>query len=298
MRISFFIKLCLALFGFLAVQKFCLKQTDSFTIASVLSSRPYDARWEARALTMEEQEETKRAIGQKYTYFGRGGQAYIFFSEDRNYVIKLFKQEKFQVPLWLKIVHVPYLLDRYKAKKAFRRDDKLFRDFTSYKTAFEELHKETGLLYIHLNKTQLWNQQLKLVDRLGIEHLVDLDSLDFVVQRRAELVYDRIARLMRENKPEEAKKAISQVVALIVERCQKGFRDRDPNIRTNCGFIGEQAVKIDVGRFERNETMKKKENIRSDLIRITLPFKIWLQEEYPELAAYLEAQLNRQENQG
>ncbi len=291
MKKSFFLKLGLLFFGFLAVQKFCLKQTDSFTIASVLSSRSYDARWEARPLTAEEQEETKRAVQQKYTYFGRGGQAYIFFSQDQNYVIKLFKQEKFQVPLWLKIVHVPYLLDRYKAKKAFRRDDKLFRDFTSYKTAFEELHDETGLLYVHLNKTQFWKQQLKLVDRLGIEHLVDLDSLDFVVQRRAELVYDRITRLMREKKPEEAKKAVRQIVNLIVERCQKGFRDRDPNIRTNCGFIGERAVKIDVGRFERNETMKKKENIHNDLLRITLPFKTWLHEEYPELSAYLEEEL-------
>jgi hypothetical protein len=191
----------------------------------------------------------------------------------------------------MRFFHIPYLLDRYREKKIWKREDKFMRDFTSYKVAFDELLEETEIVCVHLNKTKCWNQKLKLIDRLNIEHLVDVDSLDFVIQKRAELVYERIARLMQEGKKAEAKNAVSEVVNLIVRRCQKGFRDRDPSIQSNCGFVGEKAIKIDVGRFVRQEEMKKSGAIEKDLLQITHPFKTWLSEIDPELSSHLENEL-------
>ncbi|MFI5334293.1 MAG: hypothetical protein ACHQT8_03895, partial [Chlamydiales bacterium] len=239
--------LLLFLFSAVSVGKFCIKQTDGFTISSILSSRDNNPAWETRPLSSEEKREVKIALDKKYHYFGCGGQSYIFFSDDEKSVLKVFKQEKFQLPFWMRVFHIPVLLERYREKKIWGRKDKLSRDFTSYKVAFDELQEETGLVYVHLNKSDHLHKKITLIDRLNISHQVDLDTLDFVIQKRGELVYERITRLMQEGKQHEAKNAISQIIHLIVTRCQKGYHDRDPNIRTNCGFIEDRAVKIDVG---------------------------------------------------
>ncbi len=290
--LKFFVYLCLFLFAFCAVQKFCLKETDGFTVGSILSSRPYNSLWETRSLRTDEHKEVLRALDQSYTYFGCGGQSFIFFSEDKNTVLKVFKQQKFKTPLWIRALYFPFL-NRYREKKIWSKEDKLVRDFTSYRIAFDELHEESGVLFVHLNPTNSLKKQIKLIDRLGIHHLVDADQLDFVVQKRAELVYDRITRCMAQGKIHEAKKAISSVLQLIKTRGKKGYHDRDPNIRTNCGFVGDKAIKIDIGRFVKREEMKDPEILQRELCRIAEPFRIWLQEEYPELACHLEQELKK-----
>jgi len=165
------------------------------------------------------------------------------------------------------------------------------RDFFSYKVAFEELKEETGMIYTHLNRSSDLNQKLEITDRLGIHHLLNLDHFDFIVQRRAERVYDRIDHLMQTQDLASAKKALNQVFALITTRAKKGFRDRDPNIRTNCGFLGEKAVKIDVGRFVRNEMMKTNQECKQELLRITAPFESWIQTHHPQLLPIYQQEL-------
>jgi hypothetical protein len=276
-------------FSLIIVAQFCKKQTDTFTIWGISSDRPYCEAFATRPLEAGEMKELEKALSQSYTYFGRGGQAYAFFSNDGQYVIKFFKQRLFR-PSWL-LNHLPLppFLTKFREKRNWKRKDKFQRDFFSYKVAFDDLQEETGVLYSHLNPTTHLKKKLEITDRLGISHLIDLDHFDFVVQKRADRVYDRIDRLMSAKRIEEAKKAVREVFSLIHTRAVKGYRDRDPNIQTNCGFIGDRAIKIDVGRFVKSEEMKKKEVRNADLERIIVPFENWLTETYPTLLpSYLE----------
>lgn len=293
MKIKWILQATLLLTCYLLLDQFCHKQTGGFTVLGILSDRPYNPAWQIENESEEERAETKRALNQKYSYFGRGGQSYIFFSEDGRYVLKVFKQCKFQVPLWIRMTHIPFVTSRFYERKAERRKDKLERDFISYKIAFDELKEETALLSVHLNKTSDLKQKIHLVDPLQISHYIDADSLDFVIQRRADLVHTRIDTLMREGKIEEAKNAVSRILQLIVTRCKKGFQDRDPNIRTNCGFAGECPIKIDVGRFIRNESMKRPDVQRQELMRISKPFGVWLSENHPALTPHFQAEIER-----
>ncbi|MGE5196234.1 MAG: hypothetical protein ACM3JI_02765 [Anaerolineae bacterium] len=281
----------LTLFYLLAV--FCEKKTDGFTILGIASDRSYDPRWNVHSLSSSEKEIVEKALSQPYTYFSRGGQSFVFLSKDEQYVIKFFKQRAFTVPKWFNLVPIPFILDRYKQKKRFVRADKLRRDFTSYKIAFDELKKETGIVYVHLNKTSHLNKSLKIIDKIGIEHFLDLDHFDFVVQRKAELVYDRISRQMRQGDISGAKKTIASAFNLILSRCKKGYHDRDPNLRTNCGFIGDQPIKIDVGRLLKDEKMKKPEVYKQELLRISLPFKAWIEAYYPTLSPFLNQEIEK-----
>jgi hypothetical protein len=272
---------------------FCAKKTDGFTFLGISSKRPFRKGWQSRPLTEEENGELARALAQKFTYFGCGGQCFVFFSEDQKYAIKFFKQRLYGLPLWLKIAPLPWPFHRYYAKKKFSRQDKLERDFASYKLAFDELKEESQLVYIHLNQTDSLKKEITLVDKLGIHHQLALDNVDFVIQKKADLIYPRIDQLMSEGKISESKQIIQQTLTLILTRCKKGFADRDPNIRTNCGLIGKNAVKIDVGKIVRNSAMKIPEIYKKELSRISEPFKKWIDEKHVSLSEYFEEELAR-----
>ncbi|MBI2743399.1 MAG: hypothetical protein HYX48_05725 [Chlamydiales bacterium] len=273
---------CLAFWG---VKEFCERATDGFTIAEVLSSRPYNSAWEVKEVSASEKEEVDRALDQTYTYFGKGGQAFVFFSEDGRYVLKLMRQKRLELPLFSK----------YRSKKTLSRMRKVDREFGSYKDAFNELKEETGLLYVHLNKTHEWKKKIALIDRLNIRHMLDAGNLDFIIQKRAELVHERIDRLMSEGKKSEAEGAIRELFHLIAKRKEKGFRDRDPNIRTNCGFIGEHAVKIDVGALIKREKLQKPVGKKERIENIAAPFRSWLEVKHPLLLPCLQRELENAE---
>lgn len=264
--------------------EFCKKQTDTFTMGAISSNRPYSPTFATRPLLPEENAEVEKALSQPYVYFGCGGQAYALFSADGQYVVKFFKQRLFRPPHLLNLLPLPKFLHRYRDRRNWKRLDKLQRDFFSYKVSFDQLQTQTGVIYTHLNRTQELGT-LEVIDRLGIHHRLDLDRFDFLVQRMAERTYDRIDRLMQDGDIEAAKRSIRSIFELISTRAKMGYRDRDPNIRTNCGFIGERAVKIDVGRFVISEEMRTKEGHNDELQRIAAPFGEWIEKTHPELHA-------------
>lgn len=285
------IKVLLGLLVFVLPASFYKKATDGFTIASIRSSRPFSPSWQGHLLSEQEKRTLQEAIGQSYHYFGCGGQSFIFFSQDGKYVIKFFKQRVFREPTWFAWTPIPFVLDRYKEKKRMKRIDKLERDFGSYVFAFDELQEFTGVTYIHLNQTSDLHTELPIVDRLGITHMLDLDQFDFIIQKKAELVYDRVNESMAAGRESAAQETISQVLRFIVERCQRGFHDRDPNIRTNCGFIDGKAVKIDVGRFVKSTESRKPEFYHRELLRISAPFQEWILQKHPSLAGHFQNEL-------
>ena len=219
---------------------------------------------------------------QPYYYLGSGSQTFVFASQDGNYVVKFFKERLFTPSYLLNALPLPFFLHKFRDKRNWKRADKLSRDFASYKMAFEELKKETRLLLIHLNLTPL-HETLHIRDKLGIEHRLELDKFSFILQKRAEPSYHYIQRLMHEGKTAEAKEAVKKLIFLVKQRCEKGFRDRDPDIRTNCGFVEGEAIKIDVGRLEKNEPFKNAQEIREEIKTTTHRFKLWIETFHPGL---------------
>jgi hypothetical protein len=224
----------LGVLAFYGTMRFCLDKTGKFIVTDMMNDRPFDPAFETRPLNVQEEQEVRQALSQTYTYFGCGGQAFVFFSEDGNYVVKFFKQNHFWTPTHLN--YIPFA-EKYRDRKFAKRYKRIRRDYESYKIGFEEFGERAGLLFLHLNKTDHLHIKLKVIDKLHIEHAIDLDTTDFIVQRRAGLVFPTIHRLMQQGAVVEAKNAVSEVVHLIVARCKHGLRDKDPNIATNCGIL-------------------------------------------------------------
>lgn len=285
MKYRYLIYILLAWWGGLSLSRFCLKQTGQLQLSLIRFERPYDPLFETRPLTATEERETEEALSQKYTYFGCGGQAYVFFSDDGKYVIKFFKQGHFKPP-----THLNYIpgISKYREKKFANRRKRLEQDYLSYKAGFEELPHETEIVYVHLNPTTHLKRQITLVDKLNIVHKIDLDTTDFLIQRRAESVLSTIQKKMNGGDKEGAKETINQLISLVLTRCDKGFGDGDPNLITNCGIYKDHAIKIDIGRFSRVPLMKDPLFYKPELYRITRPLRNWLAPRYPDLAQHLD----------
>lgn len=263
--------------------RFCKKQTEGFALEKIRSNLSYHAEWEIESPNATE---LKAIFHQPFTYLSKGVQSYVFASQDGQYVIKLPRYDHLRS---LPLVHL--LPKKLAAAKIGKREAKLKKDFTSYKIAYEELREETGLVAIHLNKTDGLHQQVTLIDKLGIAHTLDLDKLEFLVQKRATLVYPTLEQWIREEKLSEAKEALASLVQVLSTRFDKKIFDKDPDLNTNFGFLGSQAIQIDVGRFRKTFpqiALPKKEAI----FLITDNLHQWLQGKSPELASYLQGRIN------
>ena len=267
-----------------AVAKFCKLQTGSFTVARISSSLTYHPEWATPPPSSEEEKELKKILGQPYTYLAKGAQAFVFASQDGKYVIKFFRHHHLNVPFWVRALPFSWARHSHQKKAA-----KLTKDFASYKLAYDQFRPQTGLVFLHLNKTSHLNLTLDLIDKLSIHHPLALDQYEFLIQQRATLVYPTLEEMMQSGNPDQARQALSALVHLLAERMKLGIFDKDPDLNTNFGFIGTTPLQIDFGRYKARSPFFDKQEI----VRITDNLHQWLMSRYPELDNHLRQEIDR-----
>jgi hypothetical protein len=283
-----FIGLALFLFlasFFLGIDRFVHHQSSRFNLSKIISLQRYSPKWEIPTLPPEEKKDLEQILNQKFTYYSKGSQSYVFISEDKKFILKFLKQEKLRPKSWL--AHIPLSFNPYHQEYLFKKQ-KCHATFTACKTAFQELKKESGLIYVHLNHVRDLNKKITILDKNGEQHIIDIDKTCFYVQKHAQLIYSRISELMHNNDTEGAKRIISSVFSLIDFLGKKGVCDNDPILRKNFGLIDDVAVQIDIGKLRidpiRQQTLAYKEEVGS----ITHNFKIWIEKNYPALSEHFE----------
>jgi hypothetical protein len=273
------VKIAIFMACFFSVAKFCKQQTGSFTLTRITSHLNFRPEWEVAPASSEELSQIRKIVDQPFSFLGKGAQSFVFASADGNYVIKFFRHHHMSTPFWL----------RWCRKTVAKRESKLNKDFTSYKIAYENLREETGLIFLHLNKTKHLNHTLDLVDKLGIHHPIPLDQYEFLIQKRAQLVYPALEQMMKAGHAIQAKEALTDLVHFLADRSKKGISDKDPDLNSNFGFIGTRTIQIDIGRFKQKESPLDK----NEIIRITDNLHQWLMVRYPELDTHLKNQIEQ-----
>lgn len=292
MRCFFLRFLPLCLLFYYGGEKWSTPKTDGFEVNNIYSNLSFNPKWQV-ADTTQNDPWVHTILNQKFHYLAHGGQCYAFASEDGRYVLKFFKHHQRRVPWLFSNLPLPSSLEHLREKQRNKRENKLIRDFSSYKLCFEKLPEETGLLFVHLNKTISRLPSVVIIDKLNIEHRIALDELEFVIQKRAMLAYAYIDQLMKANRIEDARKAVGSICDLIIKRSQKGIFDEDAKIHRNFGFIEDKAVVVDVGRLKIDATRQDPQIYRHDLALITERFKHWLKiQRYYPLVDYLEEYLH------
>ncbi len=268
--------------------------TDDFGRVNITSRLSDSPQWDI-PFAAEDLEELDIALSQPYSYLASGSQSYAFLSEDGNYVIKFFKHKRWRLTPLANHIPLPSpwreKRERWKAKK--KRTVR--RTFESCVTAYTTFRKETGVLYVHLNKKIPIDRTLTFKDRIGLKHRIPLDEVEFIVQKRAIPTDTYLLTLKKEGRLAEAEKALSSLIAFAVKRAQKGFSDKDPHLIRNFGFIEDQATQLDVGGFFHDPKKDFHYFKNVELKRIHSKLFPWLEAHYPELIPHAQREFSSRE---
>jgi hypothetical protein len=271
---------------------FCCRNSG-FSIDKITSRLDFNYGREVEPLSKKQREFlTQNIFSQKFYYFSSGHQYYGFISEDREYILKFFKMKNLFPKDWLDIF--PFsILQRLGFKST--TSNKLFseRIFENYKAAYESLREETGLVYIHLNKTREFTSNVTLIDSKGKKYFLNLDNVEFVLQHRAQKIYEYLNELVKEKNYEDLKKCIRSFLLLIATRCEKGFVDRDLSIRNNFGCVGNKAIQLDCATLTKDSSMKYPLNFRNEVLQAAEQLGVWARENYAEATLIIQEEAQK-----
>lgn len=260
--------------------------TDGFAIRNITSEVSYDPRWNTRPLNKSQWEEVWKALGQPYHYLGKGCQSYVFESEDHQYVLKFIKYQRFRNHFWVDWMgHLP-LVDKYVREKNRKKRKKLENILTGWCIAYDELKTETGVVYVHLNKTDDWLGTLQITDKMGIQHEIPLDEMEFMVQRKARMLTDTIHEMMENEQIDDVKNLLSRLLKTILLEFERGISDNDQALMQNTGVLNGMPIHIDLGQFVRRKDVQNPQLMKQQLFNRTYLFNVWLNEHYPEMGDY------------
>lgn len=261
--------------------------TDGFLVSNITYNHPYDERWDVHPLSPEENRLVDSILNQKFFYLGKGCQSYVFVSEDNRYVIKFLKYQRIKPQVWLDHLAFIPVIDRYRQKKKQYKQYKLEKVFTGWKIAYEDLPKETGVVFVHLNKSNHLNKTVLVYDKIGLQHTLNLDEIEFMIQKKADMLCPTLDQLMINGRKEEAEVILNRLLDTLVNEYKRGLADNDHALMQNTGVYEGHPIHIDSGLFVKNPTVKEPDVFHQELINKTWKFRQWLQSHHPELDHYL-----------
>ncbi len=265
------------------IDRFFFTHNHHFSTHFLFSNLKPDPTWELSPQT----EDLDPILSQAFHYLGKGNRCIAYLSEDRNYVIKFHRfPTHMRIFSWITHPLSDYRKKRQKIKTLDTQ--KLKYNFQSYKDSFDHLKKETGLLYLHLNPTSTLHRTVTLIDASHARHRIPLDQVTFIVQHKAELIYPTLDRCITENKMEDAKAVISNILDLILSTCKKGYIHNDPVLHQNYGLLPDRAIYIDIGDLIKREGIEKPENYIPYIKEMTQGLRHYLKNKPDLLAHYLD----------
>jgi len=243
-----YLKLIVFFILFYVISLFCEKETDGFSVRRINATPPLPFSNHGNTLLTEE------ILKQPFHYLARGGQSFVFVSEDQKYVIKFFKNSP--------NAFVP--LKKYHTKKI----NKLIRDIEGYLLAFERIPEESGLIFLKLDTEKAFDQTVTLVDKLGIQHQLPLQKTLFAIQKKGEPLYSYLKHVGNVQAVFDSLRALMEI------RRSHAIDDTDSHLAQNLGFIDGKPCFLDPGKFV-NAPIQKAEYPEK--------FVTWVKINYPEV---------------
>lgn len=276
----------------ISIEQFCHSKTWGFRRYKIESNLSYNPKFENPEI--ENIEALNKMLDQPFRLMGKGNQSFVFASQDNLFVIKFFKHHHMNPNHFLNKFHFWGPLEVWRKNFTTKQKERLDYTFTSCRIAYDLLREETGLIYTHLNKTKsLFNKEITIIDPSGAKHFIDLDSTEFVLQKKAEMVITAINALAKKGSFDEIKIRILSYLDLIEKRSRLGVRDEDSSFYKNYGFIADRAITIDLGSFVIDSTLKDpqvaKESFRKEVVKL----RLWIEKMHPELTFFLDEEIKR-----
>lgn len=264
---------------------------DDFSLANISPEKADHLGWALPSQPVQPPQDLDLFLNRSYSYLGKGHQSYAFISDDGKYVLKFIKFTYLKPSRW------PSWLPPYKKQSRKGQLKRLQRVLIGYDLAFKKDQENTGVSYIHFQKTDYLNKKIQVIDKYGFSHTIDLDQVYFILQKKASVTRDLLKFLLKNQRLPLAKQRIRQILDLYVSEYKKGLYDTDHNVMSNTGFIDGHPIRLDVGRLKFDPEMQKPEFFKADLEKISSQrLRKWIKKNFPqyydELAADIESKMN------
>jgi hypothetical protein len=266
-----------------------IKRTKGFCVEKIISKHPYHASWDVGPPTFEHMRLLNRLGNQTFRYLGSGKECYAFASEDEGIVIKFFKQKHMTSFSFIDFFPIPPPF-KYKRLETLHRHHYLRqKTFTSYMIAYQKFREESGLLFLHLNPTSYINKRFTFITPQGKLFTLDMDKMEFLIQQKADHIFDRIDFLMKKGEIKPAQTVIKALLSHITTRSLRGIGDGDNNCKRNLGLVQNQPISIDIGEFYPAPAGYPQ---KGEYVMAMEDFQSWLDRKYPALGAFLRKELD------
>lgn len=277
--------ICLAVAAWVAKIGY-FEVTDGFSLANISSSHGDSPQWEISAPNADETAEINQALNQNYSYLAKGHQAYVFESQDKRYVLKFLKFQKYRHHPIVQALPWPAIISEKLAKQAQHKVDKQEALFNSWKIAYSKLKNETLVLLIHLNYEPIFNKTITLYNKMGMPYSINLGDYVFMLQRKVEMFGDVIDSNMKEGNIESAKHLLNGLVDLYKSEYRQGIYEQDRYIVRNTGVLAQKPIQIDTGRLRESDLYKEPKRQAKEIVWKTSLLQEWLDETYPVLGSH------------
>ncbi len=255
---------------------------SGFRLQKIAFVIPEKEQWKS-SVSEEEMSRIKEVLEQPFFYLDKGRQSYVFSSRDGKYVLKLFRYHLVKKRFSLYVLRYLKFWDPKKKQRLFNKKKQLQSWMESYHLAFERLKEETGLLYMHLVKTE-GLPKARIKDGLGRSFTLDLNTCGFLLQKKTSLFSSVVKNLVAEKKRDLLRQVMKAYFKTVASRHQKGIVNKDHSWIKNYGIIGfSEAVEIDVGRYSVVSAAKTRKKLAFDLYSYTSPLRCYLEKNYPEI---------------
>lgn len=264
-----------------------VRAKDGFAIKKILIDLPKNGQWNSKEAFLQSFD--TKIFDQPFRYLGRGGQVFAFESEDKEYVIKLIRYDLLTPTLLMKVRHY-FFPDKEKFTRKYNR---FVMANNSYFLAYTDLSDLTNVIYSHLEKTDLFQNKLNLIDKLGRSYTIDLDQTGFVLQRKVRLLGDVLVDLKAKKEDAKIKEILTKYLHVLKDRADKGVWIKDHNqFLRNYGVYQDNVYEIDVGSYrvknEKDLSFFQKNNL-DHLKRLHL----WIEKELPEHLGYFDNEIDK-----
>ena len=276
--------------SFLRIYFFCGAQTKGFR---PYSSSPISPMTPAGRplLYLKEQTDIAALFNQPFTFLGSGGWCYAFLGQDQKTVLKFYRHTHLLPSSIFKDFSFDKLL--LKSAPSAAKCLTIFKNSTSTAACccWKEAKDRSGLLYVHLNKTQELAQARHPDRSYRRPARIDLDKTEFVIQKKADLLIPHLENLLQQQKPEEVKHCLDDLIDCLLTLYKNGIRDNDTSLRQNFGFTDQCAITLDLSSFEWDASLQKAPSYQKEISLKTKRLAHWLKKYHPDLFLYYDARL-------
>lgn len=269
--------------------------TGDFRLANVLTHAPYPLEVVTPSPSAEDDQGIQHILDKEFHFLDHGHQTFVFVSQDQQHVLKLFKSDYLQYSWAIHILPPIPPFRQLFLHRGEKKDNRMRKLLNGYAIANAYDRDNSGLLYFSPNQEERNSgKTVTLLNMFGKRWALNLNAVVFAIQKKAVTTNCELTQLLSAGNVTKAKQRLQQLFSLYFSEFRRGIVDHDYNLLDNTGFVGDRAIRLDVGKVSLDKSILNDAVNRALLKRIVRKrIKPWIQSHFPQYFSDLSLEMDQ-----